>query len=90
MIRLLEKIHAKPEAYRQNLALGITVILSSVIFLLWAISLPGRLSAVKDTVNGSDTTASVGTPLENLSDDLGTSFGAVKEKTSGLLKVISK
>ncbi len=86
----LQKLHAKPEAYRQNLALGITVALSAIIFVLWLMTLPGRLAAIQGDTSMTEGLASAGTPFGNISDNISSVFGDAKTEMQGLLKVINK
>ncbi len=104
MEKMLERIHQKPETYRRNLAMAITVSLSAIIFIVWAVSLPGRLTVGGDgnknagTVSNAASTggpAAVGSagaeadsPFEALSSGFGNAVNGAKQQFNLLLKVI--
>ena len=92
MNTLLQKIHAKPEVYRQNLALGITIGVSAIIFSLWVISLPSRLASIntKSTTTNDENLANAGAAFSNMSDNISGAVDDAHGQMDGLLKVINK
>lgn len=86
MAQFLEKIHRKPEAYRKNLALGITVASMAIIFSFWALTFSARYMTVSPggTASVADSSPGFFSPFQQISDGMSRAYEGMKSSLSNI------
>lgn len=78
MRKIIEKLHQKPERYRKNVALGISFVITLMIFGIWVTTLPGRFNDIGAFANKAQENIEEGiTPLATVKSSFDTAIKSV-------------
>jgi hypothetical protein len=84
MTNLLHKLHQKPEHHRKAVALGVSFVVTLMIFGIWASTLPSKISGVSGVAKNTQDKLEEGiTPLATVKASFDEASKSVKEFQAG-------
>lgn len=84
MKNILHKLHEKPEHHRKSIALGVSFIITLMIFGIWASTLPSQFSSVGAVAKETQKQLEDGiTPLATVKASFDEAASSIKELKAG-------